>query len=555
MFNLKNINRLREILLVFFEEGFGFIIQKIGLLRFIPLSKRFKAKLRKEPINLPQRLRKSFERLGPVFIKFGQFLSLRPDLVPENYIKELEKLQDSAPAFPFSEVKKIVEKELGPINKLFKDFNRKPIASASVSQVHKAKLKNGKLVAVKVQRPGIKEIFEKDTSLLLFIATLLEKHFNLFNQYGIIDFVKEFRRWSADEINFNTEASNAKLLRQNFKNSKDVLIPQVIKSSEKTLVMEFVDGMELSNIGQVKKLKKKNYIKFVDSAYEAVLRMIFDHGFFHADPHPANILVLRKSNRIAFIDFGIVGYFDEELKSESLHLFDSIIKADVEELVKSLMSIGSVEVDIDETEFKKDLRVIINQLRFSSLEDIEVSKVLRQAFDISLKHKIKFPVDFVLFAKTVITLEGIGLRYNPNFKLVEQSRPFITKLIKKRISPKKILSDLRTTTANYKELIDTLPETALNILQKVKKGRVKVDIEDTDIRNLTIEMEKSTGNLTIGLIVAALIVGSSLISQIENQPQFLGFPLAPLLGFIIAGLLSIWILHRTLFSKYVKSQR
>ncbi|MBW2992465.1 hypothetical protein KY345_04575 [Candidatus Woesearchaeota archaeon] len=548
--NIKNINRLREILLVFFEQGFGFIIAKIGLQKFIPISKRLK--FRKEQDNLPVRLRKSFEKLGPVFIKLGQFLSLRPDIIPNEYIKEFEKLQDSAPSFPYKEVKKTIEHDFGSINIMFKSFEQKPIASASVSQVHKARLKNNKTVAVKVQRPNMKKQFQKDLSLLLFISLLLEKHIKVFKRYDIVNVVNEFKRWSTDEIDFRIEASNAKILRNNFKNSKDVLIPEIFRSSEKVLIMEYVDGIPLNNVDAVKK-QKKNYIKFVDSAYNATLTMIFDHGFFHADPHPANILVLKKSDKIAFIDFGITGTFDDNLKLKSLQMFDSILNGDIESLVKSLMTIGSVDPEeIDETEFKRDLRVIVNQLRFSSLKEIEVSTVLNKALDISLKHRIIFPLDFVLFTKTVVTLEGLGLRYNPNFRLVEQSKPIIKKLLKKTISPKKIISDIKTTASNYKQLIDTLPETSFEILQKVKKGKIKIDIEDTDVRNLVIEMEKSTGNLTIGLIAAALIVGSSLISQIEHQPQFIGFPLIPLLGFVFAALLSVWILHRTLFLKSVR---
>lgn len=544
--NIKNINRLRKVLSVFFEQGFGFLISKIRLSRHIPL--RHKIKIKKHPDDLPKRLRKSFEKLGPVFIKFGQFLSLRPDLIPPEYVKEFEKLQDSAPPFKFEEVKKIIEENIGPIDKTFSEFSKKPITSASISQVHKAKFKN-KTVAVKVQRPDVKKQFEKDISLLLFISILLEKHVKAFKKHNLVELVNEFKRWSLDEVDFRIEASNANVLRDYFKGSKDVLIPEIFQVSEKVLVMEYVDGIGLSDVESVKK-QKKSHLKYIDMAYNAALTMIFEYGFFHADPHPANILVLKKSERIAFIDFGIIGSFDRKLKSQSLHMFDSIISGDMESLVKSLMIIGSVDPEeIDETEFKRDLKVVINQLRYSSLNEIEVSSVLSKAMDISLKHKIIFPIDFVLFAKTVVMLEGIGLRYNPDFKLVEKSKPVIKRLIKKSLAPKEIISKARASAANYRELIDTLPEAAIGMLRKVKKGKIKIDIEDTDIHNLIVEMEKSTGNITMGLIVAALIVGSSLISQIHNQPIFFGFPLVPLVGFVFAGLLSVWILQRTLFLK------
>jgi ubiquinone biosynthesis protein len=551
--NVRSINRLREILAVFFENGFGFIISKLGLSRFIPLSKRVRLALKRSEEDFPVRLRQSLEQLGPVFIKFGQFLSLRPDIIPESYLKELEKLQDSAPKVQFSEIKDIIGQELGSIDKLFISIENKPIASASVSQVHKAKLKNSKIVAVKVQKPDIKKQFERDISLIIFIAMLLEKHFSVFKRYNSVSIVNEFKRWSKDELDFRIEASNAKIFRQNFSRSKDVMIPEIFYSSEKVIVMEYIDGVELSDMQAVKRVDK-NYRRFLDSSYDAILTMVFEHGFFHADPHPANILVVKGSGKIAFLDFGIVGSFDEKLKLKSLQMFDYILDGDIESLIKTLMSISSADPDyIDKTEFKRDLKVIINELRYSSLKDINISSVFNHALDISLKHRISLPLDFVLFAKTVATLEGLGLRYNPDFRLAEQSRPMIKKLIKRSVSPKKVLSDIKSKAMEYKELIDTLPEAAMEIMQKLKKGSIRIDIEDTDIKRFIAEMEKSSGNLTVGFIAASLIVSSALILQIQDQPLFLGMPFIPSLGFIIAAFLSFWILHRTIFSKFVKS--
>ena len=547
--NIRNVNRLREVLMVFFEEGFGFVIARAGLSGLIPLSRRLKDRFRKEEYSAPVRLRKSFEKLGPVFVKFGQFLSLRPDIVPPEYVVELEKLQDSAPSFSFNEVKREIEESVGPISKFFREFDRKPVASASVSQVHKARLKNNRLVAVKVQRPDAKKNFERDISLMLFIAVLLERHFKVFRRYNIINAVNEFKGWSSDEVDFRVEASNAKVLRENFKSSGSVVIPEIFYSSERVLVMEYIDGVELSDVSAVRKLKK-DYKHYVDSAYDAVLTMIFDHGFFHGDPHPSNILVLRKSDKIAFIDFGIMGSFDDKLKYQSLHMFNSIIRGDVDSLVRSLVSLSQLSPgDVDETALKRDLRVIINEVRFSSLKDIEVSRILAKALDISLTHRIVFPLDFVLFAKTVVTLEGVGLRYNPDFRLVEQSRPLIEKLLRKRFGPKGVLSDVKNAAAAYRQLVDSLPDALVDVLNRLRKGKVKIDIEDTNVHNLIVEMEKSSGNLTLGLIVASLIIGSSLVWQIAYQPAFLGLPVIPVIGICFAGLLSVWILHRALFSK------
>ncbi|MHA1830200.1 MAG: ABC1 kinase family protein [Candidatus Helarchaeota archaeon] len=543
----SNIKRLREILIVFFENGFDYLIGKIHLSKYIPLTKRLRLKIKKEAdIHPAVRLRKAFEQLGPSFVKLGQILSLRPDLIPEEYIKEFEKMQDKAPAFSFKKAREIVESELKlPITKLFKKFDNKPIAAASLAQVHKAVLKNNKIVAVKIQRPNIQETIAADISIMLKITTLIEKYLPEFATYRLKDIVTEFAHWTNKELNFKNEELNLKIFRKNFESDKNIIIPKVYSeySTEKVLVMDFIDGIAISNLEELKR-KKRNIVKALNYAYEAILKQIFEHGIFHGDPHPGNILVL-KNNKIAFIDFGIIGRLDEKLKIKALKIFNAIIENDVDTIVKTFISMGLIEGSIDRVAFTNDIDELVGPLQYYSLKDIEVGKILQNTLNIAFKYKIKVPSALVLFGKTVVTLEGVGLRYNPNFRLIEQSKPILKRIVQRSHEPKKILKKVKKRATFYAELIEELPEYTSELFEKIKSGTLKIDIEDKDVRSLSLELEHSSGNLSLGLIVASLIVGASLLIRA-------GFVNTAFFGLGIAAILSFWLVHRTIFAKIVR---
>jgi len=339
---VRDIKRFNQILIVLFEEGFDFLLSKIKLSKYIPITKRLKSKLKKSEESKPEiRLRKTLERLGPTFIKFGQLLSVRPDLIPKEYVKELEKLQDSVPPFSFNEVKSTIEKEFGKkIEHLFLHFEKKPIASASISQVHKAILKPGKKSAVKVQRPDVKKIMETDIEIMFYFAKLLENHVENMRRFKPLKIVSEFKDWTERELDFRLEARNAKRFYQNFKGSKTVHIPKVYDglTSERILTLEFIEGIELHNIKEIKR-RKLDFNEIMKNGFNAIMTQVFVHGIFHADPHPGNIIIMR-DNSIAFVDFGIVGYFDERLKNKCMDLLYGIVEQDEEIIMDTLVSMG-----------------------------------------------------------------------------------------------------------------------------------------------------------------------------------------------------------------------
>jgi len=537
--DVRDIKRFNEILGVLFEEGFDFLLTKIRLSSYIPITKRLKLKLKKSADTKPEvRLRKTLERLGPTFIKFGQLLSVRPDLVPAEYSKELETLQDRVPQFPYSQVKSIVEKELGKsIENCFLQFEKAPIASASISQVHRAVLKNGENVAVKVQRPDVKHIMETDIEIMLYFARAIEDQFEGIRKFKPVRVVKEFREWTEKELDFRLEARNAKRFYQNFKGSKTVRIPKVYDNltTEKVLTLEFMEGVELHNIKEIKK-RNLDFNKIIKNGFDSIMTQVFVHGIFHADPHPGNMIVMR-NNVIAFVDFGIVGYFDEKLKNRCIDLLYGIVKQDEDEVMDTLVGMGMESDDINYEELKSDIGFIIQPLQGSSIKDIKISRVLEEVLDIALRHNLRVPASFVLFGKTIITLEGVAIEYDPSFKLVETSRPFIEDLIAKRKNPLYVWKNFVQNINRYSKFAEEFPEKAERALTRMERGRIKVDLEDTDIKKLALEIDRSSNRVAYGLLIAALLIASAILFNIARGPTIFGIPILSVLSFFSATML------------------
>ena len=535
---VRDIKRFNEILLVLFEEGFDFLLSKIKLRHHIPITKRLGLK-KKEELKPEVMLRRTLERLGPTFIKFGQLLSVRPDLIPKEYSKELEKLQDKVPEFPFEDAKSIIEKEFGKsIEHLFLHFEKKPIASASISQVHKAILKNGDKVAVKIQRANVKHLMETDIEIMFYFAGLLENNVENIRRFKPVKIINEFKEWTEKELDFRLEARNAKRFGQNFKGSKTVHIPKIYDelTTERILTLEFMDGIELHNIKEIKK-RKLDFDAIIKNGFDAVMTQVFVHGIFHADPHPGNIIVMR-NNSIAFVDFGIVGYFDEKLKNMCIDLLYGIVEQDEDIIMETLVGMGMESNGIDYEQLKSDIGFIIQPLQGSSVRDIKVSRVLEEVLDIGLRHNLKVPASFVLFGKTIITLEGVAIEYDPNFKIIETAKPFIEKIIAKRKNPLYAWGGFVHSMGRYRKFAEEFPEKAERALDKIQRGTIKVDIEDTDIKKLSLEIDRSSNRVAYGLLIAALLITSAILMNIQKGPTIFGIPILSFFSFFFASIFS-----------------
>ncbi len=538
---LNSMNRLKQILEVLFSKELAFVIARLKLKTHLTLSKKVqKSKFKKKPDDLPIALREVMEELGATFVKLGQLLSLRSDFLPKEYCEEFEKLQDDVPAFEYFKVKKIIETDLGkPLNKIFKEFEKKPIASASVGQVHKAKLKNGKIVAVKVQRPNIAKIFKTDIELLYEFADLAEKYMPELKQYNIKLIVEEFEKYTRKELDYKIEGKNLDIFYQIYKYNKYIHIPKVYwdYSTSKILTMEFMEGVKISEIQDFKKLKshKKTICRLLTQGF---IVQTLEFGVFHADPHPGNIFV-QKNNNIALLDFGIIGRLTPDLKESLGKIFVGLIKHDLDVLTDGFMEVGIVEGDIDLKKFKEDLYESLSYYYNISLKQTNMSHFFYDVFALARRYKMHFPSNFVLLIKAMATTEGFCKKLDPDFNFVQVSQKYAEELVKKRRAPGYFIRSAKKTAMGFKGLMQTFPGDMRNILSMVKKGAiVNVDMDNEDIRRFTIEMDRSSNRLTYGLIMGALILSAALMTLTEMPTFFLGLPLLSWFALVIVILLS-----------------
>src|SRR3989344_5215924 len=548
---VRDLKRFSEILGVLFEEGFDTIIHDIRLLGRVPVAKRVTSKLRKrEERSHEEKLRRTLERLGPTFVKFGQMLSVRPDLLPKSYIRELEKLQDQVPPFPYEQARKTVEKELGrPLESVFSSFEKKPIASASISQVHRAVLRSGEKVAVKVQRPGIIKTMASDIDLMMYFARLLQKNFPKIRQYEPVRIVEEFESWTKKELDFKLEAKNAVRFGHNFADDPTVKIPKVFLelSTVKVLVTEFIDGVQLYDLEGIRKMGV-DFGKVLENGFNAVLRQVFEFGFFHADPHPGNIIVL-KNGAVAFVDFGIIGHFDERLKNQAIDAMSGIVSQDADFVVDTLLEMG-MDGDVDKGALRDEIKQIIDPLKYLSLHEEKLSSAVEDIINVAMEHHIRIPASFVLFGKTMVTLEGIALKYDPDFPIIEKARPYIERLVMKRYAPKEQLKGMMTEARRYKKFFQQLPAKATRAMETLERGKVDIHLEDTDISRLSREIEISSSRIAYGLVIAGLLVASSYLIQVEKGPFVYGIPLIAFATFFSAAVLGFLLLISILNDRY-----
>src|SRR3989338_5363926 len=538
----KDIKRLDHVVNILFKHELGYIIDSLKLKSLLPVSKRTRSEKFAPNPSMPRALRLSMEDIGATFIKLGQLLSLRPDLIPKEYCKEFSLLQDDVRPIPFKDIKQIVEAELKkPINEIFIYFNETPLASASIGQVHKAKLKNNDIVAIKVQRPNIKELFDADIDILYHIAALIEHHFPHFNEIKAADIVKEFERYTKNELDYTLEAGNIDIFYNNFRRNKMIKIPKVYweLTTQKVLTMEFINGKKidvLANFTALKSSKREILKNLVNSFIEQTI----EYGSFHADPHPGNILLLG-SNKIALLDFGIIGKVNQDIRENIESTFIALVKPDKEMLIDSLIQLGFIESDANMQSLKHDLSQHIGKYYSASLREINISELIYDVLALTRKYKIKFPVNFILLLKAIITLEGLGKELNPNFNFVAETKPILDKLIKKRSSLVYILKAWREKVIKTSIDATKIPEETRLTLKKLREGNIKIKIDDPDIKKFAYEVDKSSNRLTFGLLIAGLAIASAILALAKIPPLYNNIPILSIVLLIITGLFIIFL--------------
>ncbi len=546
----RSAKRLQEIINVFIKHGFGQIIDQIHLGRFITLKKRLRSfgtwTYYKVP-TVAERLRIAFEELGPTFIKLGQLLSSRPDLVTMSYAKEFKKLQDRVPTFPIEQVYQTIEEELGmPVAKIFQDFNPEPIGSASIAQVHNAILMNGTKVIVKVRRPGIEEQIMLDLNILQGLAKLIEKYVpesKLFDPVGIVD---EFAKSITKELDFRREARNALIFRENFKDYKKVYIPYVFKefTTKKILVMEKVEGVRIDDINSIKE-KGLDIEGILNIVIDMYFKQIFDHGFFHGDPHPGNILVTDDAC-VALVDFGITGKIDEEFKESYANIAIAIINQNIDKLITEYLKLGIIPDDIDreklEKELKDDIEDILYPIYAYRIEDIQISELIESIMKVALKHRLRFLPELLLIDKVLIMLEGLTKELCPDKSIIELIKPYAREIISKRIHPDFYLNKTFKIIRELRDAVENIPFQIKKLLKKAVKDEITVRMYHVNLPEFIKDIDRASNKISFSLIVSAMILSSSIMHASQVKPLIYGVSLFGLIIGVVAFFLGLWLL-------------
>lgn len=537
----RTLRRGREILSVLIKYGFDDIVNAISSRT---ISKfRFRRKIKQvETLTRPQRLRFAFEELGTTFIKFGQILSTRSDILSKEYINEFEKFQDSIAPFDFSEVEKIILKEFGKEKDLiFSEFESVPIASASIAQVHKARLKSGEVVAVKIQRPNIENIINEDILILKELSRLLEKYLPESKIYQPVELVRQFEKIIKRELDFILEARSIDKFRINFKDDPAVFIPKVFWNctTSKILTTEFIDGIKITDIESIEANNLDKKI-IAENGARLILKEIFDYRFFHGDPHPGNLFVL-KDNVIAAIDFGIIGRLDVNTVEKIKMIIYGLTENNVEKILSALTAMNIIEEETNDASLKFDLMEYMDYYAGAELQQIDIKNAMNDFVQIIHNHHLVLPIELSLMGKVLVVSEGVGRLLDPTFNMIEYLKPYVIDWKWKSMNPFSHIKDFTEFTEDFSDFAKTLPNDLKDILKRIRKGKVTVNLEHKGLERLINEIDRSSNRLSFALIVAALIVGSSLVMQLQVGPFVFGFPLLGFIGYLFAAILGIWL--------------
>ncbi|MGK0185987.1 MAG: ubiquinone biosynthesis protein [Verrucomicrobiales bacterium] len=552
----RHLERYRHILGVLIKYGFDDIVGMLKIEHYLEIGLKFVSRKSPEEIerfSRPVRLRMALEELGPTFIKLGQLLSTRPDLVPLGIASELAKLQDKVPPFPVEEVHKIIRAETGhDTNELFATFDDEPLAAASIAQVHKAVLREsaidgsevmeGDVVAVKVQRPDLRKIIDVDLEILLHLAGLAERHVEELQKHHPTKIVEEFARSLEREISFENEAANIERFSACFLGDDAIYVPKVYRqwTTERILVLEFVQGIKPSESEQ---LRAEGYDVSEIAAKGAglLMKQVFVHGFFHADLHPGNMFILPR-NVICYIDFGQMGRISQQERVDFIDVLMRVVKRDESRITRAILKLTTYDTEPNHDNLERDLLELLDQHLYLPLGEVDLGRLLEQVLDIVTRHQLSLKPNLFLMIKAIMTVEGVGRSLDKNFKIIQVAEPFVKNTVADRMDPRRIASDLFYSGADVASLLTEIPGEVRSVLRQAREGKIKIQFEHHGLSTFRQTNDQISNRISFAIVLAALIVGSSLIVLSGVPPKWGEIPIIGLVGFVMSGLMGFWLL-------------
>lgn len=540
-----DLGRVQALAAILIRYGFGDALRRLGLTRALARAGKVLPLDHLEALvalPAPVRVRRAMEDMGPSFVKLGQILATRMDLFPPEWIAEFSRLHNAVPPVPFDAIRLEVTAALGaPPESAFLWFDPEPLAAASIAQVHRARLHDGREVVAKIRRPGIRPMIEADLRLLQYAAKRIETRFPDLRRFHPVGVVRQFKSSLTGELDLAAECRNAERIAAGFAGDDRIVVPGVHWpcTSERMNVQDFVDGIPIADLAALDAAGVDRR-QVARTGAQAVLKMMLEDGFFHADPHPGNVFVLP-GGRIAMIDFGMVGRLSHARRAEVVSLLFGLVERDAGRVVEVLLD-WTDQPGVDEAQLSSDIDAFVDRYHGVPLGRLDLAGMLLEVTALLRSHQLALPADLALLIKVCLTLEGLGRSLDPDFEMARQAQPFLRRAMIAQSAPRALARRGVRAVAEAVELLAALPHDMRRLLRGMRAGGARLHIEVDDLKEFSRQVGHSTNRLAGSMVIAALIVGSSITMTVEGGPSLLGLPLFGLLGFIGAALAGIWLL-------------